>query len=243
MKHYFDRPIIKKATEHAIKEWPNESCGFIVDNNYIPLENIHGEPLHDFRISEEDYLHYVDDIQCVMHSHNDIPHCSSKDMEQQIATALPWGIINLKMGNYANHWFWGDQLPIQDYIGRPFHYGTYDCYSLIRDFYKQEYDILLPNAPRDFDFWFQGKNLFADYLAPKFKNGEFYIVSSWKELKRGDILLSKMNTSKVWNHSGIYIGDNRIMHHFENKLSQRALLNNWIPYIDTIVRHRDVNND
>lgn len=243
MKEYFGRTIIKAAIKHAVAEWPNESCGFVVDNKYIPLKNTHEEPLHDFRVSNSDYLDYADSLQCVIHSHNDFHHCSAKDMEQQIATAVPWGIINLKMGNYANHWFWGDQLPVQDYIGRPFHYGCYDCYSLIRDFYRNEYGIFLPAAPRDWDFWFKGKNLFSDYLTPMFKRGEFFKLASWKELQKGDCLLFKMNTSPVWNHSAIYIGDHKIIHHFENQLSRTALLNNWLPYIDTMIRHRDVKND
>lgn len=243
MKQYFESWTIKQAINHAMKEWPNESCGFIVDNKYVALDNIHETPLHDFHISNENYFKYVGDIQCVIHSHNDIRHCSSSDMKQQVSSELPWGIINLRMGNYDSHWFWGDQLPIQDYIGRPFHYGAYDCYSLIRDFYRKEYDILLPIAPRDWDFWHKGENLFGHYLAPKFKSGEFFIVGSWKELQPGDVLLFKLDISKVWNHSGIYIGNNMIMHHVDGKLSRKSLLNNQLPYIDIMVRHRDVKND
>lgn len=250
MKEYFDRWTVKQAINHARSEWPNESCGFIVDSKYVSLKNVHEEPLHDFRISNEDYLKYTDDIECVMHSHTHDSrnsysgrHCSSIDMKQQVVTAVPWGIVNLRMGNYESHWFWGDQLPVQDYIGRPFHYGAYDCYSLIRDFYRQEYNILLPLAPRDWNFWQKGKNLFGRYLEPKFKSGEFSIVGSWKELQRGDCLLFKLDISKVWNHSGIYIGGNKIMHHMDGKLSKRSLLNNQLPYIDIMIRHRDVKND
>ena len=35
----FSEIIINDIKAHAIRDYPNESCGFIVDEEYIPFEN------------------------------------------------------------------------------------------------------------------------------------------------------------------------------------------------------------
>ena len=238
MIEYFPTKIVAKAKEHAVAEFPKESIGIVVGDRYIPCDNIHEEPEQNARLEKGVYEYYYPTgcLEAIIHSHIDFPHCSLKDQEAQISTNVPWGIINMRHGNPVSHWFWGDQLERQEYLGRPFHYGCYDCYGLIRDWFIKERNIFLPPAPRGWDFWFEGKNLFEDYLFPRFKNGTWTRISDWRDVEEGDMLLFKLNNSPVWNHSALYIGNGQIMHHLEFKLSKIDLINRWAKLICGIAR-------
>lgn len=238
MKEYYTTKIVDKAKAHASNQYPKESIGIVVDDEYVPCENVHPEPENNARLVDGLYEHHFvkGDLQAIIHSHIDFPHCTLRDQEAQIASAVPWGIINMKHGNPVSHWFWGDQLERQDYLGRPFHYGAYDCYGLCRDWFIQERGIYLPPAPRGWDFWFKGENLFEDYLFSRFDKGTWSRLSNWKEVEPGDMLLFKLNNSPVWNHSALYIGNGEIMHHLEFKLSKKDLINRWAKLICGIAR-------
>lgn len=240
MKHYFVEAMFD-AKAHAIREFPKESVGVIVRNKYIALENIHENPGTDFRVDSKTLLNLSndDDIQCILHSHNNFPHASKKDMEAQIYTDVPWGIINLKQGNVMDVFFFGDSLPTQDLIGRQFYGGVYDCYSLVRDWYREKYKVFLPNIPREWDYWNNpnGNKHFEENLITLFKRGEWKLVKDKKDLQEGDGLLFKLQGSKVWNHCAIYIGNSLIAQHMEKRLSRtEPIYSGMWNRIDTIVR-------
>jgi cell wall-associated NlpC family hydrolase len=119
---------------------------------------------------------------------------------------IPWGIINLKNGNVKSMFFWGDQLPISDYIGRPFFMGVNDCYSLVRDYYRKELNITLPIWPREYGFWKKGTKEFENVVINGLEEVGFKIVSTdLNDLKTHDGLLGQIN-SPIINHTAIYIG-------------------------------------
>jgi cell wall-associated NlpC family hydrolase len=100
-------------------------------------------------------------------------------------------------------------------IGRPFIHGSMDCYGLIRDFYKDNYDIELTNYARPDNWWDQGLNLYVDnYLAEGFEifNG------LPKDYLPGDAFLMALR-SPVANHAGVLLDDGRILHHLYGSLS------------------------
>lgn len=238
MKEYFGGNAIHDAKVHAAKEFPKEICGIIFDSKYVPLTNIHETPESDFRIDPEIYIAFQreGDIEAMIHSHNDFPHASMKDQEAQINTALPWGVINLVKGNVIDVFFWGDQLPKQNLIGRPFYFGVYDCYSLARDWYALRFDVDIPDVPRQWDYWRKGKSLYEDNLHPLIKSGEWRIIKDKTKLQPGDGLLFKLFKCEVWNHGAIYVGNNLIAHHLENRLSRTEPVYNWLRSLDTVVR-------
>lgn len=221
MRQHFCNNIINSIKKHALSEYPKECVGVIWDNTYFPLENIHPEPATDFRMRPEDYEEYKNGLQAIIHSHNNFLHASKKDMEFQIASAVPWGIANVTK-NDVQVFFFGDQLPTQDLIGRQFIGGVYDCYSLARDYYKVIYGVELPNVPREWDYWSNpnGNKHFEDQMTKLFTSGDWKIVSK-KDLQPGDGLLFKLHSSKILNHCAIYIGDYYMVNHMENRLSLR----------------------
>lgn len=103
---------------------------------------------------------------------------------------------------------------LSKYLGRQFEYGVTDCYTLFRDFYKNEFGIELPNFAR-YDGWQNdGLNLYADNMP---KHG-FYLLEQGEELMYGDVILVCLYSS-VPCHSAIYVGENKILHHVQDHLS------------------------
>jgi len=123
-----------------------------------------------------------------------------------------------------------------DYEGRPFLHGLFDCYTLIRDYYKKEFNIFLPtNIQRNWEWWSQGENLYLD-------NAKNYGFEEATDIKKHDILIMKIG-SPVPNHGAIYLGDNKILHHNAGKFSTiQTLTNSYKQKIAVIYRNKLFNN-
>lgn len=99
-----------------------------------------------------------------------------------------------------------------EYEGRPFLHGLFDCYTLVRDYYKRNFKIFLPtNIQRDWEWWNKGQNLYLD-------NAKDCSFEEAEDIKKHDVLIMKIS-SPVPNHAAIYLGDNKILHHMAGKFS------------------------
>lgn len=229
---FANKQLIQAAQQHAGECYPRESCGVVIGGAYIPVENKHESPNVCFRISPIDYirLSVIGKIQAVVHSHPDGPdHPSVRDMECQQAETVPWLIIPT---NSAPFWF-GDQVPIAPYEGRVFKTGVFDCYSLIRDWYRQEKGITLIDVPRNDTWWATGSNLYMENL----KKAGFRQLGEDENLQRGDGLLASILAPGVINHAGIYLGANQFLHHLTGRLSKIELITVWYKYFTIKVRY------
>lgn len=233
MKEYFEKRIILDAVYHAKEEFPNESCGFFIKKDgkmmYFPQKNISKDKNLDFEIDIREYLKYEKDIECIIHSHSNYPHASKKDMLQQFLTHKPWGIINLINESLDQVVFWGDQLEPQDLIGRRFFHGIYDCYSLVRDYYRFK-GIVLPIHERENLWWETDPSMLEDNV----KDAGFKRIPD-EDVKEGDVVFMKINANVV-NHSGIVLSNGLVLHHLYNRLSTREPLNRWRQYISGYYR-------
>ena len=106
MKHVFPPAAIEAAKVHALKEHPKESCGLIIGSRYYRCKNVAANPLTDFKIDDKEVVSKLQrgDIRCVVHSHNNYPHCSEKDQAIQIASGFTFMIINI-FNNRISNWF------------------------------------------------------------------------------------------------------------------------------------------
>lgn len=216
-----NKAIIQDAQRHASECYPEESCGFVVDGQYLPRKNCHETPTTNFRVSPSGYVWATrkGEIQAVVHSHPDGPaHPSRLDMELQQKGGLPWLIVPT---NDRPFWF-GDQAPIPPYLGRTFRCGVTDCYSIVRDWYRQEKGILLMDLPRDLAWWNNGESLYMD----NFEAAGFRQLGDREQPEQADVLLASVN-SPIVNHSALYLGNNQFMHHMPNRLSSIDLLSSW----------------
>lgn len=125
---------------------------------------------------------------------------------------------------------------VSKYLGKTFIHGSVDCYGLVREFYKKEFDLDLTNYARSDFWWNNGENLYME----NFKKEGFYLLNDSDEPQFGDLYLIALNAS-VACHAAIYIGDNKILHHVINRLSAvdkyRGCWRNW-----TVARIRHISN-
>ena len=199
--------------EHAKECYPRECCGLIVivkgRRRYKPCRNI--ATGLQFAIHPEDYADAEDAgvIDTVVHSHPNLsPLPSPADLVGCEQSGLKWLIISYPTGNIHEFKPSGYIMPL---YGRTFQHGVVDCYSFIRDYYKQELNIEIPDYDRQDNWWLNSENLYLD----NFVDAGFYIVS---DLQPGDVIMMQVG-SKVPNHGAVYLGNNRIGHHQTNRLS------------------------
>ena len=79
----------------AAQRYPHELCGFIVNGKFIEVNNISDEPDKHFAVEKGVFQQFAPNCTAFIHSHPDwYPVPSQKDMEQQMATTIPWGILS-----------------------------------------------------------------------------------------------------------------------------------------------------
>ena len=150
------------ALEHARAEYPREACGLLVIRKgrevYARCRNI-GVGTDQFVIHPEDYA--AADIQGeivgVVHSHPGMsPEPSQADRVACEASGLPWYIVGIPSEDWVRIEPTGFVAPL---VGREWSHGVLDCYSLVRDWFRSERGVLLPNFARFDDWWKRGENL------------------------------------------------------------------------------------
>ena len=222
--------------EHVLKEFPNEACGIITTRGrFIPCKNIHKDPLNFFEMEDEVFTKYK--IKAIIHSHpNGKLEPSAQDMQGQLDTDVEWGIVTTDGIEVSEVLYFGKNTP--DLIGREFKHGVTDCYSLIRDWYKLEKDIELPEFPRSNNWWNEGENLYEEYA----EEAGFRRLRGDETPQVGDVVLMAI-ASKVSNHGAILLDGGLLLHHLTNRLSRREpaapwrkMFRSWWRYENNITR-------
>lgn len=247
----FNPEAIEQAKRHAMKEFPKESVGFVVDGNYIPLLNIAENPCDTFQVAAEEWIKYGK-VEAVVHSHpkgNAYP--SACDMRFQIETAVPWGIIVCDSERASDPVWFGDQVPVSPLKGeqRPFRHGVTDCYSLCRDYYRTVHGILIKDHPRDWEWWLHNENLYLDGFA---ETGFSEIDEG--DVRPGDMFLACVGGRAIQdrgipNHGGIYLGGSgdMILHHLTSthavdftRVASEDYGLRYLKYVKKWIRHKDM---
>lgn len=231
--------------EHCKAEYPKEACGLVVifkgRYKYIPCKNVSNTPEQDFAIPTSDYAYAEElgEIVAIVHSHPTRDSSAGPtDMESQRVHGIDWLIIGMNNNESIDMcWIKGEKVVLPLY-GRTYMWHVNDCGSFIRDFYRQEFNIELPDFYRPEKFWEQGLEIYLDaYEKAGFHEIEF------KDLEYGDVILFALGTT-ITTHGAVYIGDNKIAHHLLGRLSCRDVLGKY--YLDRatrFLRHKDRNND
>lgn len=106
-------------------------------------------------------------------------------------------------------------------IGREFHHGVLDCYTLVKDWYAINRGITLIDGDRPDDWWLKGQNLYLErYESAGFRRVPLSDDKRPDELAEGDMLLMQI-CSPVPNHAAVWLGDGTILHHLAGRLSSR----------------------
>ncbi|MBA8881734.1 Mov34/MPN/PAD-1 family protein [Phyllobacterium myrsinacearum] len=259
MNAFFE--AFEAAKAHSRAEYPKESCGVIADGVYVPFENVAlpefehvaegkcGCQLCSFVIDGEDYAARTagKTVNYIVHSHPDGPRYPSKgDMEQQIATQVPWAIITTDGERVSDPTIWGEGQ-IAPMIGREFMHGVHDCYSIIRDTFRLGKDKLaeqdiewpfdpieLPEVPRDDAWWeLEGEDLYTQ-LFSKFG----FEVINMADARPGDVFLCAVGDSGKLNHGGVLLGNDCLLHHLPKRQSRRDPSGLWGRSADLWIRYK-----
>lgn len=231
---------------HAIAEYPRECCGLVAMvegvQYYLPCRNVAGNSESEFVIHRDDYCRAEDvgEIVALAHSHPDANAkpsmadrlvCENQNMPSYIVSVgrdVDGNVATFEMTTLEPC---GYRPPL---IGRPFVHGVLDCYTLVRDYYKQELGIDLPQIEREDNWWNKGGNLYMDnYAAAGFSETDI------SDLRVGDLILMQIRSPKP-NHGAVYIGNSQIMHHLMPQASRRDLYDGYFREVTRMVlRHKD----
>lgn len=230
---------------HALQCYPNESCGLVVNGEYLPCRNTDAKPADGFRIDPEVYADVEDTgtIEAIVHSHPGapaLPSVADLTVCEELGVSL-WVIVSL--GRQADgsvavegwHEFGpsGFEAPL---VGCEFSHGTNDCYGLVRRYYWQQHSVMLPDFERSGEWWNDGK---SSLYEAGFSTAGFAALPLTTEPTNGDVLLFKIRSrNNVPNHAGVYIGNDTILHHKWGVLSCRDSLPRYRTFLTHILRHR-----
>ena len=142
-----------KALAHAKEQDPKESVGLLLNikgkERYFPCNNLSISNYQEFILDPEDYVKAdnLGTIMAIIHSHPISPPTPSQaDRISCEDSGLPWHIVNPKLETWGYCEPTGYKPPL---LGREWVWGITDCWSLVRDWYKQEKNIELIDYERN----------------------------------------------------------------------------------------------
>ena len=215
------------ALVHAKDQDPKEAVGLLLNvkgkQRYYPCQNLAITNHQEFILNPEDYVKAdnLGEIIGIVHSHPITPPTPSQaDRISCEHSNLPWYIVNPKTEQ------WADLKPEgyrPELCGRPWVWGITDCWSLVRDWYKQEKNIELIDYERSMTpEEFLENPLFEKYA----KNTGFRELANDEALKKGDVLLMSI-LHPTLNHVAIFLGD-MVLHHLADRLSCKEPYSEWL---------------
>jgi proteasome lid subunit RPN8/RPN11 len=235
----FDAAVLADIKAHAIAAYPQESCGIVTATGYVALANTSPDPHHEFDCTAELEPHLAAGaVLALVHSHPDGPLApTAYDMRQAMAMDVPWGLIVCDKEAALPVWYWHEEFDPPPLVGRPFRFGPSgtdgrgDCAALVRDWYRLERDIRLPEYPREDKWWLQqGVSYRQNLLNAGFQD------ANRRDPQPGDVFLAAIR-SRVANHAGIYLGSGKILHHLAGRFSAEDSGVSWMPFVTDWLRH------
>lgn len=129
-------------------------------------------------------------------------------------------------------------LKVEHLVGRPYIHGVDHCYKLVRDFYLDNFGIVMGNWAMPSDWKADELNL----IEMIYEREGFFKVEDWsiKNLHPGDLLCMAVRSSNP-NHFAINIGGNEVLHHPLAQMSTIVPLRDYFRMSTCFVlRHLDV---
>lgn len=121
--------------------------------------------------------------------------------------------------------------------GLEFNIEKRNCYTLVRDLYRDNYDIELPDYPCPTDWWDKGLDLYVR-LAPE--NGFYPIHEHPRDWREGDVIVMAIQSSSG-NHVAVVLDNGNILHHLVGQRSRVTSYGGLFRNTTVAVyRHREV---
>lgn len=246
-------PQKKAWTKHVLDCFPHEACAFIVNGRLRPVANVApprpegSDEARCFAVSALDRLEAEKGtITGFLHSHCLTPleaarHFwpinwpSAADMNGWMADNVRWGISGCD-GDNVSEPIWLDENTIAPLEGRPFIHGIWDCYGAVRDWFRLNRNITLPNYARDMEWWNKGEDLYTQH----FEEAGFVEISGI-DVVPGDCGLVTVNRNLIVSHAVVIADAGRIYHHAFSRSGQQLSgytdRGRWVKHIVKYVRY------
>lgn len=236
---------LEQIRQEAIEAYPREAAWAITKAGIRRLRNQAGDPENFVVIGARETAAAVKaGFLGFVHSHTNGKHYPSKaDMEGQVASGVPWGIVLTDgVGASMIRWWGGTTAEqVESLTDRTFCHGATDCYSAVRDYYLVTYGILLPEYPRGWEWWLEpGQDLIREGFAAA---GFSPITDSPRP---GDLWFANLRCERM-NHCGVLL-ENGLTYHQPGAgtpvvSSKKACIQpiyRYLPHVALWVRHRDL---
>ena len=229
---------LKKIEEETFRVYPNEMCGFLTAEDFIPVTNISDHPEDSFKIDAADYIKLYKDAIAIVHSHTrertktelfDLRTPSYADYLSQKKTGKPWLIVGCE-GMSVSSPVQFPRVRSNEYIGRRFQWFLNDCYNLVQDFYWFELGIDLPEAKITPDYY---KMRVFDGIFDVYIEEYGFKEVPYETLQENDLVLLD-NGGFESNHLGIYT-KGQILH--QGLLSVSVPFETFIGRIKKVLRY------
>ena len=128
--------VKNEIKSHAEQDTSRECCGFIFKDNILRCNNRSEKPARHFTISPFDYIKAAKKgkIKAVYHSHvSENQNFSIRDKQMSRGHNIPFVLYHLKTKNFLC--YDPKKERIVD-ISKKFVLGKSDCYTLVKDYYK-----------------------------------------------------------------------------------------------------------
>lgn len=231
--------IVEQIRIEAKKNEPLECCGFIVENGaeakIVPCENVAANPIDHFEIDNKKYLEISRqyNIIGVYHSHpqpSPLESFSEEDINSCNACRIPYYLYVNELDKFQSV-FPRNYKP--KYIGNPFIWGVYDCFTLVRLYYQHHFDIFINDYPRDEKYFTNPDNRIIE----NFEKEGFIEIKEKTQLRKHDILVF-FGAKNLPQHFGVYQGNGEMTHHMINKLSCKEPIGAFARKTCIILRHK-----
>lgn len=234
------KPIMNNIKSQSLREFPQECCGLIIEksnrNVVFPTRNCAEDKLHNFIINPLDYIFAADigKVKAFYHSHcNYNFDFSPLDKFSSINHKLPLILYNIKNDNFKIY-NENDNSFLDKYVGIKFECNKSDCLGMVQKFYKEEFNIILPQIDRDNNWTVKNKNIIEENI---YSFG-FNKVNDKDNLKYGDVLLMHLPVQNNIRHLMIYLDNNQVLQNRLNSYSSIEIYNNKYKELTSfVVRH------
>ncbi len=231
---------IREEIAALARATPAEVCGFIYRDaggapRLFPCANTADDPVKRFEIDVRAHiraLHAGTELLGVYHSHVGEPEgFTEDDLEFAEHVALPQYLCNAEAPDQLLNYLPPTcQPPLE---GRAFTLGFHDCFELPRIYYRQKFGHYLADYERDESFRHEEQGTIMENYA---REGFALLAPDPLQVREHDILMFRTERA-LPQHFGIFIGQNRMLHHPLNALSRAELITDrWWSRLHCIFR-------
>lgn len=229
-------PIKNKIKELALHNPNEEVCGILHHTfdkaSIFPCENIAQDKTTDFEIDPQKYLEccQLGKPYGIYHSHpKGKAAFSEHDIESANEVLLPYHLYSIEDDKFLEYIPKGYELPVE---GLNFVWGAFDCYELLRIYFRQNFNIYMNDYDRDETFESTDSNIIME----NFEKEGFHNANSTTLLKKYDVLV--FHSKRAYpQHFGIFLGNSRMLHHPLGGLSRiETITSNWQKRLQFVFR-------